>query len=558
MRNIWERRLRLLSGLFLALYVVQHLINHALGIVSFDAMEGWRSWWAPLWDFQPVKILLYSSFIIHICLAYRKLYQRRSLRLPRWELFQLASGLAIFPLLIGHVVGTRFAAEIGGLDPDYYFVVTAQIVNPRYLWQMPLLVLILWVHTLLGLHFWLRLYKWYRQSFPVWVMLAITLPVLSLAGFLRAVLTATEWARSEEALADIFYELFELPEATFNLIMDLEGRALTVGGLLLLLTLLAREIRGYLERRSSEFQISHSNGQTVMARKGQTLLEAIRMAGVRHASVCGGKGRCTTCRVRVGEGLETLAEPESVEQQALSRIGADANIRLACQLKPNANLSVTPLVNVFDQPGEALNTRGGVQGKEREVVCMFVDMRGSTRMGEKILPFDVVFVLNQFFTELSNALDDTNGHYSQFTGDGLMALYGLQAPSPRHAARDALQGAVKMYQRLDRLNQRLKQEFGQVVKMGVGIHCGPAIVGHMGPPTSPVLTAIGDCVNTAARLESLTKPEGCDVVVSVDVLRQAQLDFDQSSIKVLEVRGRVNGIEAGAWDIGTIADLIQA
>ncbi|MFT5112818.1 MAG: adenylate cyclase [Parasphingorhabdus sp.] len=555
--NIWERRLRLYSGLVMSIYVIQHLINHGLGVVSFDAMEDWREFWSPIWGYQPIKILLYASFLVHIYLALQRLYQRRTLRMPRWEMLQMLFGLALAPLLIGHMIGTRFVAELGGISPDYYYVVTAVALKPRFQLQMPVLLLITWMHVVFGLHFWLRLSSWYRKSYPVWVILAVAIPSVALAGLLQSLVTAQKWVKDPEALGDIFYEYNEIPEALRLSISSMEAQSLWIGLILLLLTLLARQVRQVFGQRTSAYKVRHSNGKTVSARRGQTLLEAIRLAGIRHASVCGGRGRCTTCRVRVGVGLEHLSEPGEIERQALARIGADPNVRLACQLRPDTSIAITPLVNVQHETERVIAVPGGVQGEEREVVCMFVDMRGSTRMGERILPYDVVFILNQFFSELSNALDETNGYYSQFMGDGLMALYGLNNSDSRQAAKDALRGAVLMFERLEALNSRLKPEFGQKVKMGVGIHGGVAIVGQMGPPSTPALSAIGDNINITARLESLTKTEQCDVIVSAEILKLAGLEVSQEDLKVVEVRGRVDGIEAGLWKIEQLRSLIN-
>jgi hypothetical protein len=129
---------------------------------------------------------------------------------------------------------------------------------------------------------------------------------------------------------------------------------------------------------------------------------------------------------------------------------------------------------------------------------VFVDLRGATTIGEARLPYDVLYLLNQFFHEMKTALTATNGHYSQFTGDGLMALYGLHESDPAKGAADALRGARAMLLGLDRLNGQLRNENSQPLKIGIGIHHSEAIVGAMGPPRSQIITAIGDTVNTCA------------------------------------------------------------
>ena len=130
------------------------------------------------------------------------------------------------------------------------------------------------------------------------------------------------------------------------------------------------------------------------------------------------------------------------------------------------------------------------------------------------MPYDVLFILNQFFNEMTKALVATGGHYSNFTGDGLMALYGLDVPEPAIGAAQALRGAGEMLTRLDQLNAQLKPDLKEPLRIGIAIHFGEAIVGAMGPPGSQIVTAIGDTVNTTARLESLTKDYDCTLILS--------------------------------------------
>lgn len=166
---------------------------------------------------------------------------------------------------------------------------------------------------------------------------------------------------------------------------------------------------------------------------------------------------------------------------------------------------------------------GGLEGQELAVTCMFIDLRGSTKLGESRMPYDVLFLLNQFFAEMTEAIAETHGHYAQFNGDGLMALYGLNGVTPAQGARDALRGAAAMLERLARLNSVLARDLDEPLAMGIGIHYGEAIVGAMGPPQAKMVSAIGDTINTAARLEGLSKEFSRPVVVSEATLRAAEV-----------------------------------
>ena len=311
-------------------------------------------------------------------------------------------------------------------------------------------------------------------------------------------------------------------------------------------TLLARRRRLQLLARGQRYRLQHANGRTLEVPVGRSILEAVRAAGIPHASICGGRGRCTTCRVRIGRGLEALPAPNRLESRALVRIGADPNVRLACQTQPLSDLTVSPLIPTGATPAVA-HQPGGVSGREQKIVVMFIDLRDSTRFGEGRLPYDVVFVLNQFFSEMWAALEETGGHYAQFSGDGLMALYGLESGIV-NGSRQALRGAVEMARRLSSLNARLEGELAQPLRIGIGIHCGNAIVGTMGPPHSPNLSAVGDNVNVAARLETESKSLRCTLVVSTALAAAAGVDFSAYPRHEAELRGRGESVPVYAID----------
>jgi adenylate cyclase len=181
---------------------------------------------------------------------------------------------------------------------------------------------------------------------------------------------------------------------------------------------------------------------------------------------------------------------------------------------------VTPLLPPHVGPASVAEPRGGAQGRERPIVAMFVDLRDSTRLGEGRLPYDVVFIMNQFFAEMNAALRATGGYYAQFRGDGLLALYDWRQTCCR-VGRGRRRGRCRTHRGF---NRSLAADLAEPLRIGIGIHAGVAIVGTMGPPDAPIYSAIGDMVNTAARLEGMTKAYGCVLVVSAEALQQAGIE----------------------------------
>jgi adenylate cyclase len=383
---------------------------------------------------------------------------------------------------------------------------------------------------------------------------AILLPTLALAGFVAA---GNETLREAELDADYVPTVRQSTGATA------ESVALVYGGAkiaimvhigLVGLAFGARAARNWLYRRRAPPTLAHASGRRLTILPGATVLETLRDNGVPHASVCGGRARCTTCRVMVTQGLDALPEPQAQEQAALTRIKASPGTRLACQIRPTEDIAIMPL---FAADVSAIDgtVRGGLEGSERLITVVFVDLRGSTTIGEARLPYDVLYLLNQFFHEMTRALAATNGHYSQFTGDGLMALYGLHEADPKKGAVDALRGARAMLTGLERLNRQLRNEMSQPLKIGIGIHHSEAIVGAMGPPKSQIVTAIGDTVNTCARLESLTKEFNVPVIVSRQAAEAAGLDVGGHKLNEVPVKGRVAKVEFYALE--TVPELAR-
>ena len=547
MFRVWERRVRLWSGLIVAAFVIGHLLNHASSIVSIDLAEQTRRALAVFWHQRWAQALLYGSFIVHFIAVLAVLYRRRTLRMPAWEMTQMLLGGAMIPLLAAHVVATRGLYGEFDLTPDYARTAFMLWSAPDIVIKQTVLTLVVWLHVCFGVHFWLRLKPWYRNSVAFWYALAIVVPVLALVGFWRAGDQLHSLATSDGYVGQLFVGMPDLPIA-LAFVRQGEQFIQLVALVALLSVLTARAVRHARAKRLETVQLRMSSGREINTLPGRSVLESLRLADVPHASVCGGRGRCTTCRIRVGAGAEQLNKPSELERAALARIGAPPNVRLACQSRPTSDLSITPLLPANATAREA-NTPGGVSGTERVVTTMFLDLRGSTKLGEQKLPYDVLFILNQFFAEMAQALSESDGHYAQFAGDGLMALYGLKQ-TPAEGARSAFKGASLMLTRLAKLNERLGEELDEPLRVGIGIHCGEAIVGTMGPPSSPNFSAIGDNINVAARLEAKTKEFNAAMVVSVAAVELAGITHEGASHHTVDVRGR-----DGDLDVITVGDL---
>lgn len=529
-------KLRLITGLIMASFVILHLSNHALGLVSLALMERGLEVFVRFWHQPLPTLLLYGAFLTHFWLALVSLYRRTTLKMPWWEAMQLLLGLCIIPLIMGHAIGTRLSTELMGLELRYETTVGIIWAIDNGILRQTALLLVVWLHLMIGLHYWQRLRPNYPKWLPLWQLLASLLPILSLLGFYRLgyQLGPVDLASRGAKLGN------EHPQA-MALIKGLEDQMLSGYLAVLLLVLIARYLRQFYRAKVGSVMVKHPMRGVFAARSQQTLLEALRQANIDHSSVCGGRARCTTCRVRIVDGQDQLDPPSVAERTALEGIRADTNVRLACQLRLSHDISIVPLIPP-ELGADYVRKPGGVEGQEQQVTVLFIDLRDSTMLAEQRLPYDVVFILNQFFAEMADVLHQTDGHYAQFNGDGLMALYGLNGDY-EGGCRQAIIGARKMLERLDRLNQRLGSELRQPLRVGIGIHSGEAIVGTMGPPEAPILSAIGDTINTAARLEAQTKQYAVSLILSQETKDRSGVSIPGSEFKKISIRGRSRSLD---------------
>ena len=510
------RRLRLASGLILFSYVFLHFLNHSLGNISWEAMERGAEWAELIWRGPVGTVALYGAFAIHFSLAFWALYIRRQLRMGWVEGLRLCLGLLIPVLVLQHVLGLRFAYTYFDIHPIYrhalflYWVADPEIAGAKQL----AVFIIAWLHGCIGLHLWLRVKPNYRRVAPFLLIVAVLLPTTALLGVFQGARQVEAKARTDPAW------LAELRRTGIRANPRAAAALWTIalwtwGGYAgaLALVFVARGVRVLVERRGGTIRIVYPDGRTVRIPKGLSVLDASRRAGIPHASVCGGRARCSTCRVRVLLGWESLAPPSPAETRVLTPLGADRAVRLACQLKTTADISVWPLLPPEITVREADRLNVTETGAERFVAILFVDIRASTQLVESRLPYDVVFILNRFFEAVGSAISAVGGTPNQFIGDGMMAIFGAET-GPQQACRQGLEAARLIDWHLAELNRALVNELQQPIGFGIGIHAGEVIIGTMGYREHAQTTAVGEAVHIASRLQDLTKEYGCQLVVS--------------------------------------------
>mgnify|MGYP000988193917 CR=1 FL=1 len=533
------RRLRLWSGLVLFVFVGTHLLNHALGVFSLDAAEKGRLVFLAVWRNPLGSVVLYGALLTHVVLVLYALYNARHLRLPRWELVRLGLGLAMPFMLVPHIFGTHILSLVSGAEDTYAYVVVGMWVDhPSSAAIQALLLVIAWTHGCMGVRWWLQFKPWYPRYRSYLRAGALILPALALAGFAgvgrETAIFSTMAGWRDQTFAGI-------TPADEDTVLGWAGIANGIFAAMVVLAFGGRYLRAWLQRRRGVVRLTYPGGRRVLATPGMSILEASRSAGIPHASLCGGRGRCSTCRSRIGPASARIPVPTPEEERVLRRVGAPPNVRLACQLRPTNDLTIIPLLPPSIESAESVLRPSSAQASEQEVAILFADIRGYTKFSEHRLPYDVVFVMNEYFKAMGEAVESSGGHLDKFIGDGVMALFGVGTDVVR-GCREALDGAVAMAHALDELNRALATDLPDPLRIGIGIHVGPVIVGEMGYGRARTLTAIGDAVNTSSRLESSTKDYHAQLIVSEEVAAHASVDLSQFARHEIEVRGRTTAL----------------
>ncbi len=541
LRGNIAQKLRLGSGLVLFAFALTHFLNHGLGLIDLESMHELQKWRTFVTRSLIGSIILAAALLTHVGLGLYKLATRATLRLPAWELVQAGLGITIPFFLFPHIVNTRIATTFFGVDDTYLYELAR--LWPASAVTQSLLLLMVWVHGCLGIHFWLRLHPLYRRAGPVLLFGAIAVPLVALGGFMvsgRAVAQLIQDPQIFQKVKDVTH----WPNAADNDALASYRLYVRIGFAALLAVIgLVIAGRSFTFVSAQKIAITYVGGPTVRTAPGPSLLEVSRMNKIPHAAVCGGRARCSTCRIRIEDGAETVPPPTFPEAFTLASINAPPNVRLACQVFPTGNLTVSRLLRASGTGPEAVEIQEtDSQGVEKPLAVMFLDLRDFTRLSQNKLPYDVVYFLNEFFAAAGNAIASHGGWIDKFLGDGLLAVFG-QHDGVEAGCRQALRAARAIDLALDFVNAKLQPEIGRPLNVGIGIDAGNLLVGRIGYGEHVDMTVIGSAVNVASRLESLSKEKGVQIVLSRRVARHAGWEVDPAQLSTVDVRGVADRVE---------------
>ena len=483
-----RRDLRLASGLVLFTYVTVHLSCHALGLVSLDLAEIALRVTVLLWHSPPGTLLLYGAASTHITLALLAVYDRRTLRMPPLQALRIVLGITMPVALIGHFIATRYAFERFALPAEYSRVVAGIWANGASGLSLGLLAPG-WIHGCLGLRYAFgHRPDWQRSKLALFAV-ALLLPVLAGVGFVTMAreLEARRTASLPTAAAPTRSQEAGLREAR-------EG-ALAIYVALVAFIVVGRSWRSVAERRDRSVVWIDYPDRKVSVPRGWTVLEASRSFGIPHASMCGGRGRCTTCRVRVVRGASHCPSPNADEQRALDRVAPTSpEVRLACQLRPTDDIAVEPLVSVA-APASLAAPQLSPSARDHDAALLLVEVRiDAGSAATSATGHDTIHALGRSFAVIHGAAAAEGVEPHKHSASSWLLLF--RAGDDRAAAlARALAVAERIASDAERLAMTLRNELGLAVQTALVLHVGRIAVGTIGTGATAVAGAPVEAVD---------------------------------------------------------------
>ena len=551
--NSLARKIRIFSGAVLFFYVLTHLLNHSVNIISIPAADYVKeNYFHFLWKNPVGTVLLYGSFLIHIPLGFYDVGKRKSFKMSGKEWIQIIFPILGFFFVLFHIVGAFIFTRIfdGKLTYELIFsemlfnTPSGEVIINSILFG--LITIFIWVHGVMGINTLLRYnVKSYKQYATYFYIIYIGIPVLGIAGFwsglkAQSLISYSRSLQGEQSFLASIIDKAGSGEAD-TLFKIVEPFIESYYPLIVLGLIIIAVINVVRAKYFGNIKIQYPGDKVVSIPKGTSILEASQIAKIPHQSVCGGKGRCTTCRIKVISSKGALPGPNSYEAKAIDRVGIEGDVRLACQLRPKSDVSVIPLVNPENSLARATDL-SSLSGKEKETAILFVDLRDFTKLSEKNLAYDVVYILNKYYSVCGKIIESNAGRLDKFIGDGIMAIFD-SGNGMGENCKNALKAASKISENMKSLNGEMKIEFSEDIKFGMGIHGGETIVGLMGYGKTFTETVVGDNVNIASRLEELTKSYTSELVISKFVAEQANLNLDGFDSDLVNIRGRKENLE---------------
>jgi adenylate cyclase len=512
------------SGAIIFIYVLLHFTSYIIGNISLVASEKFLISFSKIINSQELKLIVPLAFIFFSISGIYLVIRRNTFKNLTVNTYLQIILLIIIPqTLIMHLI--VFAPSVYSIDLKASHLYYLILDNGKIELKAIIILTIFWLYSFLHLKSIIILKKYYSKINPILITLFALILILSFTGL--------NTSKSKLDTLDLQYPNFKTNvinrsnPKNKNLSQNLNKYVFysTTSYLLtLLLFLLGKIILVTIRIKKSKYTIEYPGGINIRSSYGKSILDNSLQNNIPHPHVCDGKGKCTTCRIRIDDGLDQLDPVSDTERRTLNKIGAPSNVRLACKTKPKSDIQVFPILPQNATADESRKRGKHRNGMYKEIAILFAGIRDFKVFQEQRLPHDVVFVLNQYFQTLGETIQKYDGYIDKFLGDGVMCLFGADG-NIKDGCLNALKASKEISFKLDTLNKKIAHILDKPLTIGIGLHMGDAIIGELGYGTNKSISAIGEAIDFAIELEKSSKKNDCQLIVSKDLTDKAEIDF---------------------------------
>ncbi|CTQ61075.1 2Fe-2S iron-sulfur cluster-binding protein [Roseibium album] len=335
-------KLRIASGLVLFVFVLGHLLTLAFGLRSIEAMETAGRFLMGPWTNPVGGPILMLSFLLHGALGIWALFWRNRLFFNWGDSIQALLGIAIVPLLLPHIMGTVVGPAMTGATPSFKWVLAVYwMFVPHLGIQQVIALIVIWIHGCYGLFLWMQVQNWWGRISTVSYPFVVIVPVAALLGFVEAGKILLANSGNAEFMAPV-RETATLYGQVGDQLWRIQDQILWAYAAIVAVVFAARAVRVW--RKRPMVTLNYVDGPTIVRPAGLSLLETAQSRDTPHAALCGARGRCGSCAVRIVEGAGNLSPVGPIEAETLARRSAAPGDRLACQAMPvGGSVLVEPL-----------------------------------------------------------------------------------------------------------------------------------------------------------------------------------------------------------------------
>ena len=247
----------------------------------------------------------------------------------------------------------------------------------------------------------------------------------------------------------------------------------------------------------------------------QSLLEMVLGAGLDHYHECGGRARCSTCRVRIVEGIQNLRPRTPKEKDLARRLGWDDDVRLACQARAVGDVTIQPLVQDALDLGMLLDEQAQAKPAKEATLALFsCELADFEHLAGKVNPHVQVHLLYRFFGQIGTRIPANGGKIESFSHAGFRAVFGLESGSAREKCIAAVRAALRSVARMRVFNRYARTYCSQELRLSIGLHFGRAVVGRFGSGNREQLFLVGQAGNIADAVRSHNVEAGTQILAS--------------------------------------------